>query len=149
MIFGLIAVTVLIATLLPMQAGINAELTRTLKHPLMGAFISFAIGSITLAIAMFFEKSPIGDLKRLLQIPPQLYIGGAMGALFVGCSIFMIPRLGATTMMACFVTGQLLSSIVIDHNGWFNLPVYAITPQRIVGVALLFAGVFLVVKKSA
>lgn len=149
MIIVLVALTVLIATLLPVQAGLNAELTRTLKHPFLGAFISFSVGALTLAIAMLFEKSPIGDLKRLFLISPQYYLGGAMGALFVGCSIYMIPRLGATTMMAAFVTGQLISSIIIDHNGWFNLPVYAITPQRIAGVILLFVGVFLVVKKTA
>lgn len=149
MIFVLVAVTVLIATLLPMQAGLNAELTRTLKHPLLGAFISFSIGALTLAIVMVFEKSPIGDLKRLLSIPPQYYLGGAMGALFVGCSIFMIPRLGATTMMAAFVTGQLISSVIIDHFGLFNLPVYQVSLQRVFGLILLFCGVFLVVKKTA
>ncbi len=149
MILGLAILTVCIAALLPVQAGLNAELTKILRHPFLGALISFAMGTITLTLIVLFQKTPVGDLRRLFSIPPPYYLGGMMGALFVGSSIYMIPRLGATTMMAAFVTGQLLSSIIIDHNGWFNLPVYPITPTRILGVILLFAGLFLVVKKTA
>lgn len=149
MIFGLALLTVLIGTLLPVQAGLNAELTKILKHPLLGAFISFTMGALTLAILILFQKTSLGDLRRLTSIPPYYYLGGMMGALFVGSSIFMIPRLGATTMMAAFVTGQLVSSVIVDHNGWFNLPVYQVTTSRIIGIVLLFAGLLLVVKKSA
>lgn len=149
MILGLAILTVCIAALLPVQAGLNAELTKILKHPFLGALISFAMGTITLTLIILFQKTPVGDLRRLFSIPPQYYLGGMMGALFVGSSIYMIPRLGATTMMAAFVTGQLLSSIVIDHHGWFNLPVYPVTTTRILGIILLFGGLFLVVKKTA
>lgn len=148
MIFGLIILSVLIGTLLPVQAGLNAELTKILKNPFMGAFISFFTGTLTLGLILLFQKAPLGDLKRLAGIPPQYFLGGMMGALFVGSSIFLIPRMGATAMMAAFVTGQLLSSIIIDHNGWLHLPVYAITPQRIAGIILLFVGLLLVVKKT-
>lgn len=149
MIFGLVLLTVLIGTLLPVQAGLNAELTKILKHPFLGAFISFAMGALTLALIIIVQRAPVGDLKRIFSIPPQYFLGGMMGALFVGSSIFMIPRLGATTMMAAFVVGQLISSVIIDHNGWFNLPTYSVTPVRIVGIILLFSGLWLVVKKTA
>ncbi len=149
MILALALLTVLIGTLLPVQAGLNAELTKILRHPFLGAFISFSIGAMTLATIIIFQKTPVGDFKRLLSIPPYYYLGGVMGALFVGSSIFMIPRLGATTMMAAFVTGQLVSSVIIDHYGWFNLPTYQINPMRIAGIILLFAGLFLVVRKPA
>lgn len=149
MIFGLIILTVLIGTLLPVQAGLNAELTKILKHPFLGAFLSFAIGTVTLASIILVQKAPLGDLKRLSDIPPYYYLGGMLGALFVGSSIYMIPRLGATTMMASFVVGQLVSSVIIDHKGWLNLPVYPVSPMRIVGIILLFAGLLLVVKKTA
>lgn len=149
MILGLTLLTLLIGTLLPVQAGLNAELTKILKHPFLGAFISFSMGAITLATIIVFQKTPVGDLKRLLSIPPYFYLGGVMGALFVGSSIYMFPRLGATTMMTAFVIGQLLSSVIIDHYGWFNLPTYHVTPMRIAGIILLFAGLFLVVRKPA
>jgi len=149
MIFGLVVLTVLIGTLLPVQAGLNAELTKILKHPFLGAFISFFMGAVTLAVIILCQRTPVGDLKRIFSIPPQYFLGGMMGALFVGSSIFMIPRLGATTMMASFVVGQLISSIIIDHNGWFNLPTYSVTPMRILGIIMLFAGLWLVINKTA
>jgi transporter family-2 protein len=149
MIFLLVAITVIIGTLLPVQASINAELTKFLRHPYLGAFISFFIGSVTLAVLILFNSTPLGDWRRLGEVPLQYYFGGVMGALFVGSSIFLIPRLGPTMMMAAFVTGQLVSSVVIDHYGWFNLPVYPVTPQRILGIILLFSGLLLVIKKTA
>ncbi len=149
MVFLLVVLTVMIGTLLPVQASLNAELTKLLKHPYLGAFISFFTGTLTLSLIILIQRAPVGDLKRLGSIPFHYYMGGMMGALFVGSSIFLIPRLGPTLMMASFVTGQLISSVIIDHYGWFNMPVYAITPQRIIGIILLFSGLLLVIKKTA
>jgi bacterial/archaeal transporter family-2 protein len=145
----LIALTIVIGTLLPVQASLNSELTRLLRHPFLGAFISFFIGTITLSLIILFQRVPLGDLRRLSDIPLPYYFGGMLGALFVGSSIFLIPRLGPTVLMGAFVTGQLIGSVLIDHFGLFNLPVYSITPQRIIGIILLFTGLFLVIKKTA
>lgn len=149
MIFGLIIVTVLIGMLMPVQAGINAELTRFLKHPFMGALISFATGTIALIIISLFQQAPFAELKRLSSAPPYFLAGGILGALFVGSSIFLIPRLGATTMIAAFVTGQLVMSVIMDHYGLLGLSIQPISLQRIMGIILLFAGLILVVKKTA
>lgn len=149
MIFLLILLTVLIGTLMPVQAGLNAELTKILKHPFLGALISFATGTLVLGLIVLTQRVPVGDLRRFTHIPPQYFLGGIMGALFVGSSIFLIPRLGATTMMSAYVVGQLLMAVVIDHYGWLGVPSYPVQPQRILGIILLFVGLFLVVKKAA
>lgn len=149
MLFLLVAATILIGTLLPVQAGLNAELTRTLQHPFAGAFISFFTGALVLGVIILIHPAPVGDLRRLTTLSPQYFLGGALGALFVGSSIFLFPRIGATTMMAAFVTGQLISSVIMDHNGWLGLPVYQVNWVRIIGIILLFSGLFLVVKKPS
>lgn len=149
MIFTLIFVAVLIGALMPVQAGINAELMRFLKHPYLAALISFTVGSLALALMTLTQGFPSTELKRLTEAPPSLFIGGILGAIFVGSSIFFIPRMGATAMIAAFVTGQLLMSVIIDHYGFFNLTPQPIVLSKVVGVILLFAGLFLVVKKGA
>lgn len=149
MIFILIMTAVLVGLLMPVQAGLNAELTRFLKHPFLGAFISLTTGSIAVFLIMLVQGFPLQELKRLPDVPPVLFLGGLLGAIFVGSSIYFIPRLGATTMIAAFITGQLVMSVIIDHFGFFSLSTYPVTLTRIVGVFLLFAGLFLVIKKSA
>lgn len=148
MIFGLVILAVLIGTLMPVQAALNAELTKILQHPFLGAFISFATGAIALALISLFTGGAT-ELKRLGDVPPHLFLGGILGAIFVGSTIFFIPRMGATVMIATFVTGQLLGSLIIDHFGFLGLTPNPVTTTRIIGVFLLFAGLLLVIKKNA
>lgn len=149
MIFILVLITILIGALMPFQAGINAELGRQLKHPYLGAFISFLTGTLVLSALILYHKIPMTELKRVFSIHPIYLLGGLMGALFVGSSIFLIPRVGATTMIASYIVGQLIMSVVIDHFGWLGLMNYPVTSTRMFGIFLLFLGLFLVIKKTA
>lgn len=149
MIYGLVLLAVLIGTLMPLQAGLNAELTRFLKHPFLGAFVSLATGAIAVLVMIFIKGIGTSDIKRIADIPPHLFLGGILGAIFVGSSLFLIPRLGATAMIAAFISGQLLGSVLIDHFGLLGLTATPISVTRILGIFLLFAGLFLVLKKHS
>lgn len=148
MIFGFVLVAILIGTMMPLQAGLNAQLTRTLQHPFLGAFISLTTGAILVGVLVLFNGG-FSELKRLPQVSPHLFLGGVLGAIFVGSSLFLIPRMGATAMIGAFITGQLLGSVLVDHFGALGLPVQPIGLSRVLGVFLLFAGLWLVVKKTA
>lgn len=149
MVYALLLIAVVIGSLMPVQASINAQLTRLLNNPFLGAFISFCMGTLALFIMGLIQGNFFTDLKKLTLASPYHFLGGIFGALFVGSSIMLIPRLGATTLMASFVTGQLLMSLVLDHYGWFGVNVQPITLQRSIGVILLFTGLLLIVKKAA
>ena len=148
MIYILIIAAVIIGTLMPIQAGINAELTRLVKHPYLAALISFSMGTIVLSIMVIAQGLPMAEIKRLAGASPYMFLGGFMGALFVGSSIFLIPKMGATTMIAAYITGQLLMSVIMDHYGWFGIPVNQISMTKITGICLLFVGLFLVMRKA-
>jgi len=146
MIFAFVILAIVIGALMPIQAGLNAELTRQLKNPFIGAFVSLAIGAIAVSSLVIFSGGMSG-LKRLNEVPPHLFLGGILGAIFVGSSLFFIPRMGATAMIAAFITGQLLGSVIIDHYGLMGLAVSPINITKVIGVILLFIGLFLVIKK--
>jgi transporter family-2 protein len=67
-----------------------------------------------------------------------------LGALFVFGTTLLAPRIGVAKMTALIVAGQVLISLVLDHNGWLGLAVREITPLRAFGGLLVVAGVFLV-----
>jgi transporter family-2 protein len=144
LIFALLAIA--IGALMPVQAGLNAELTRHLKHPYLGALLSLVTGSIIVG-GLALTHGDFGNLKALRSAPPHLLLGGAFGAVFVGSAIYFIPRMGATAMITSFITGQLICSLIIDHYGLFGLPRAPVTMVRIFGIFLLFAGLLLVIKK--
>jgi transporter family-2 protein len=59
-------------------------------------------------------------------------------------SVVLVSRLGAALLLASIVVGQLVASLLIDHYGWLGAPVHRISPARLIGAALLVAGVALI-----
>lgn len=141
----LIATAVLIGTLMPLQAVINALLGKELASPVASAFISFLGGTLVLAVITFSRPAA---WARLPQLPTWMLSGGLLGAIFVAAALILVPKIGATSLMAAFVTGQLIMSLAMDHYGWFGLPVRTLDITRILGVVLLAAGIFLVTRPA-
>ena len=128
---------IIIGVMMPLQAGINSRLTQFLFHPSQSALISFFIGTIALIALTIILSPQYPNLRQLAAIPPHLYIGGILGAIFVGSSIFLLPQIGATAMITAFITGQLLGSLVIDHYGFFGVPLHPMSIGRFFAVILM------------
>jgi transporter family-2 protein len=64
-------------------------------------------------------------------------MGGIFGVIFIATAIFMIPRLGAATVLALIVVGQMLGSLAFDHFGLFGIPQYPVTLIRLAGAVLV------------
>ncbi|NBW86120.1 MAG: EamA-like transporter family protein, partial [Planctomycetia bacterium] len=78
------------------------------------------------------------------SVPWWNWLGGPLGALIVLSGAALTPKLGAAAFIAAFVGGQLICSLALDHYGLLNLPRQDLTPGRMLGAALVFAGVLLV-----
>lgn len=148
MIYAYILTAVIIGIFMPVQAGLNSGLTRELKHPFAGAFISLTTGAILVLIIVLIKGGGPASLKRLSQVSPHLFLGGVLGAIFVGSSLYLIPRMGATAMIGAFITGQLIGSVLIDHYGLLGITPTPLNMTRVIGVMLLFTGLLFVLKKT-
>jgi transporter family-2 protein len=129
---------------LPFQAGINAQLAVWLHSPVRAAFVSFLTGTIVLLAAAALVFRPLPSTGRLGEAPWWVWLGGALGALYVAASIVTAPKLGAATLVALVVAGQALASLVVDHFGWVGFQPKHVSAGRLVGMALVGAGVALV-----
>jgi transporter family-2 protein len=126
---------------LPFQAGINAELADWLNSPVRAAFVSFAGGTLLLAVAAALVLRPVPSAGRLGDAPWWVWLGGALGAFYVLGSIVSAPKLGAATLIALVVAGQALASLIVDNFGWVGFEPKHISAGRLVGLALVGAGV--------
>ena len=54
------------------------------------------------------------------------------------------PRVGAATMIALVVTGQVLCSLALDQWGLLGLATHAITLHRALAAGLILSGVLLI-----
>ena len=140
----LVLCAALVGVLLTMQAGVNAELRHGIGSVLGTAFASFLVGTLALAAAAVATRSPVPDLKALGAIPAWHWLGGLLGAVYIAAAVVLAPRLGAATMIAAVVAGQMASAVTLDHFGWVGFERHPATPARLLGAALVIVGVRLI-----
>lgn len=134
-----------IGLLIPLQAAVNNQLKITLGgSTLLAALISFACGTLTLAVFALLTQERWGSLGQIGQAPWWQLTGGSMGALLVFGTTLLAPRLGFAVMMALIIGGQIITSLAFDKVGLLGIPVKELTAPRIIGAVLTIAGVVLV-----
>jgi transporter family-2 protein len=140
-----IALTAGAGGLVAMQAPINGMLGKA-AGKLAAASISFLIGTAVLVVITAVSGSEV-NLAEAAKLPWYYFIGGLLGAAYVTTVLITVRTLGAGGVTAATIAGQLTTSVVLDRVGAFGLPEKQITLGRLVGVALLAAGVFLIVRE--
>jgi transporter family-2 protein len=143
--FWLLALLALVAgTCIPTQAGINARLSLWAQSPVLAAAISFLVGTLVLCGCVLAIRLPLPDWRTATGQPWWLWSGGALGAFFVSVTIYLAPRLGATSMLAWLLAGQMLAALLLDHCGLLGYPLHPLSPGRVTGVLLLIIGAYMV-----
>ena len=140
----LVALALGLGVLLPVQAGINAQLRTVLGAPIAAALVSFLVGTAALAAGAALARAPVPLASAWAQSPWWFWIGGLIGAVYVAGAIVLAPRLGAATLVAAVVAGQMLTSLLLDQFGWVGFPIQEVTPMRLLGAGLIIGGVVLV-----
>jgi transporter family-2 protein len=132
--------------LVAMQAPINSMLGRA-AGTFAAASISFTIGTIALVGITLLSNSKV-DLGAVGDLRWYYLTGGLLGAAYVTTVLVSVRELGAGGVTAATITGQLSFSVILDRLGAFGLDEKPLSVGRILGVALLAAGVFLIVRES-
>jgi len=144
MIWWILILAVLSGAVAPLQVGINAQLAKTMLHPLQATVVSFIIGTIGVTAVSFAFRVPLPNLMQSLQAPPILLTGGLLGVFMVMSAITTAPRLGASVFIAASIAGQMIASLLMDYYGVMGYAAQPITLAKIIGVVLVFAGVVLI-----
>jgi bacterial/archaeal transporter family-2 protein len=130
----------------PTQAGINSQLRLWTNDPVLAALISFAVGTVALAMYVMVLRIPWPPLGTAGQLPWWQWTGGFLGAFLVAVTVILAPKLGASTMIAFFVAGQMLASLLLDQFGLVGYDVHPVNVWRILGAVFLVAGVVMIEK---
>ena len=128
------------------QSGANTQLRSVLGNPFLAGLVSFSVGLTTLLIINVVFKSDFAALgmHSVQRSSWWMWLGGVMGAFFIMSVIFVAPAIGPTRLFGLIIASQLTFSLVVDHYGWMGFTVQPVSLKRLLGVALLIAGVFLV-----
>jgi transporter family-2 protein len=128
----------------PTQAGINAQLRVWTNDPVFAAMISFAVGTAALLLYVLLLRIPWPAVKTISYSPWWIWTGGFLGAFLVVASIILVPHLGAATMMAIMIAGQMIAGVMLDHYGLVGYEVHPANLWRCLGTVLLVAGVIII-----
>lgn len=134
----------LVGGLIAAQPAINSTLAKS-TGSLPAAFVSFFVGTLALG-AIVVLSGQAGRLSSVGEVGPLYLVGGLLGAVYVFSALLVVREIGAGGVAAATIAGQLSFSVVLDRAGAFGLAEIPVTWDRLVGVLLLVAGTFLIVR---
>lgn len=131
---------------IPVFAALNGGLATRLQNPMLASVIALLVAmAVILAAQVLTAGAPRISLDG--SIPLKYFLGGVFVAIYILGMTWVAPRFGVGNAIAFVLLGQLVSMALIDHFGWFGATQYAVTPLRLLGLALMSVGVFLAVRR--
>ena len=106
--------------------------------------ISFFVHGIAAVLLILYLKCKEKKKIRFRGVPAYVYLVGFMGIGMVTSSSWCILAIGATAMTGLSVIGQMISSAVVDHHGWFGIEKQKFNWKELPAYLLVLAGVWLV-----
>ena len=143
----LMIITFFVGAIIPVQAILNARLGRQTGGALMGALLSFLTGTVVLLVLnIIISGSTMFNLRQYATGPWYIWVGGTIGAIFVGYITWVNQQQGMALTFALVVAGQIFISLFVDHYGLFGSVIRTITLEKIIGAALIVGGIILIKK---
>ena len=140
------AIALLAGALITVQTGSNARLKEAFGAALPAVIVSSSLGIVLLIGVTLVGRIPWPAASAVAAAPWWGWLGGLLGAIYAVVTVLLARELGAATLTALVVTGQLVCSVVLDHFGWVGFTAHAAGVGRIVGCLLMIAGFFLIAR---
>jgi len=143
--------TLLIVVVFGLLGGISVGLQSPLASLMsqrvgtMASVFIIHIGGAAFAGALLLTQRA-ARFSEVRSLPWYVLMAGGLGVVVISAVSYAIPRVGVVTMTFLIVAGQLLISALIDHFGWLGTEVRPLDPTRILGIVVLFIGVWLIVR---
>jgi len=124
---------------LAVHLAMNAAVGKIVANPRMGNAVFWLIGA-AMAGLIALSRWEVRFWQAARNVPPWLWLAGAIGACLVFGIAALIPRLGAATTNVVLLTGQVIGGVLIAHWGALGSPVESITPLRLLGIVVMILG---------
>ncbi len=95
------------------QQAVNGQVRVVAHSALTATFINFAVGTVVLVILMLVHWGFAG-LPGALPAEPWLYLGGAIGCVFIAGAALLVRVTGVLVLGLATVAGQLLAALLLD-----------------------------------
>ena len=135
----LIPLVLLAGAGLPVQAGANARLSKSIGSPLWATTIQLGVGSFILLVITGLSGT-LGSIRQVSDVPWWHALGGLASACYVLSGILLLPRLGAVATMGLVIAGQMAASLVLDVHGFLGITAKPLTGMMVLGAVAVVLG---------
>jgi transporter family-2 protein len=140
-------VLILAGAALTTQSAVNSQLRTGLHSVMWSVLASYLVGTITAAAVLVGNQTPLPTLSEVSAVKWYQWTGGALGMIYIAAIVFSLQRVGAASLFALVVTGQLLTALLFDQLGLLGLARSPLTLTRLARGLLLVAGAYLLNRK--
>ena len=140
----LVAVVVLFAgTGVAIQMPMTALIAE--KLGLLWSLLIVNLSGLAVVVLILMSRTlPMSAAWR--SIPWYVYVAGPLGMGVMAGLAYAIPRIGITATLVLSIAAQLLVGVLLDRIGFLGMELRALDVSRIVGIAVVAIGTWLVVR---
>ena len=120
------------------QQAVNGQVRRVAGSAFTATFMNFLVGTTVLLIACLVHEAIVG-LPERMPTNPLLYLGGLIGAIFIGGAVIVVRVTGVLLLGLGSVAGQLVMSLVLDLV--LPAPGRVVVASTVVGTVLTLVAV--------
>jgi transporter family-2 protein len=95
------------------QQAVNGQVRVVAESALTATFINFVVGTSVLLVLTAVDWSVRG-LPKPLPTEPWLYLGGAIGCVFIAAAALLVRITGVLLLGLATVAGQLVTALLLD-----------------------------------
>jgi transporter family-2 protein len=124
------------------MATLNAGLGRQIASPGAATYILYCVG-LVLSLGVMMVSGGFPAAEKFRGIGPHFYMGAIFVVFYIVSITWAAPKIGIGNAVFFVLLGQLVAAAAIDHYGLWGAVQSAITPKRVLGIAVMAVGVYL------
>ncbi|HET9587408.1 MAG TPA: DMT family transporter [Anaerolineales bacterium] len=143
--------SILLIILIGLAGGVAVGLQSTMASMisqrlglLESVFIIHLGGALFVLVPLLIYRG--GKLAQWQSLPWYTLAAGIFGLIVIGAISYMIPRVGVAAAVTTVIVGQLFISMILDHFGLLGAAEKSLDVTRVIGLVVVLAGVWLMVK---
>ncbi len=132
-------ISIFTGAILAIMISLNGGVSTVSGNYASSVIIHF-VGLIGIIAVLLVTKSKFKNLKG---IPFYMFTGGLIGILTVLFTNASFSTLGVSLTVSLSLLGQLITSLLVDHFGYFNLPINKFDKKKILGFIIIIIGIYI------
>ena len=134
-----ILASLFMGSMLSVYLPMNSAVSRYLGSPIT-ANITFFLIALIFAVIIFLVWGEFETIKKINKVPYWLYLSGAVSAVMVLGTTYLIPKVGIRQFFILVVSGQLICAIIMSHFAFLGTPRDPISIKKLFGAVLVILG---------